>query len=229
MRSEGRIFQRGAVFWIAYYVRGKEFREPGGKTEKEAAKRLKVRRAEKHGGRFIGPEQERVTVGTLLDSYLANLERKKAKGIGPARSVVSKVRAIFGDTLAVEVSVKRLERFVESELVQGKAPATVNRALGSLRNAFNLAQKQGCLSRVPYFPMLREDNARQVAWSVAWSIEARQHDSSPQHHPRRPRGKPNPRLASHGAATQRYRCEDVLRLSLWRKTQGLEGRRGISR
>ena len=38
MRSEGRIFQRGAVFWIAYYVRGKQVREPGGKTEKEAAK-----------------------------------------------------------------------------------------------------------------------------------------------------------------------------------------------
>jgi hypothetical protein len=43
----------------------------------------------------------------------------------------------------------------------GKAPATVNRALGTHPSAFRLAQKQGRLSRVPYFPMLREDNARQ--------------------------------------------------------------------
>jgi hypothetical protein len=43
----------------------------------------------------------------------------------------------------------------------GKAPATVNRTLGTHRSAFRLAQKQGRLSRVPYFPMLREDNARQ--------------------------------------------------------------------
>ncbi|RPH80099.1 MAG: hypothetical protein EHM80_06170, partial [Nitrospiraceae bacterium] len=33
----------------------------------------------------------------------------------------------------------------------------------------------------------------------------------------------------HGATTQRYRREDVLRLSPWRKTEGFEGRRGISR
>ena len=161
MRSEGRIFQRGAVFWIAYYVRGKEFREPGGKTEKEAAKKLKARLGEKLGDRFIGPEQERVTVGDLLDSYVANLERKEAKGIGPARSVVAKVRATFGDLRAVDIYPKRLEGFIASELEQKKAPATVNRALGTLRSAFRLAQKQGRLSRVPYFPMLHEDNARQ--------------------------------------------------------------------
>jgi integrase len=37
----------------------------------------------------------------------------------------------------------------------------VNRETGALKQAFNLARKQACLTRVPYIPMLREDNARQ--------------------------------------------------------------------
>jgi integrase len=40
-----------------------------------------------------------------------------------------------------------------------KAAATINREI--LKQALNLARKHGRLSRVPYFPMMREDNARQ--------------------------------------------------------------------
>ena len=113
MKGEGRIFQRGAVFWIAYYVRGKEFREPGGKTEKEAAKRLKARLGEKHGDRFIGPEQERVTVDELLKSFVLYLEMKGAKSLY-SRSIQRRktVRAFFGDLRAVDVATKRIEAFM---------------------------------------------------------------------------------------------------------------------
>jgi len=167
MKGEGRIFQRGAVFWIAYYVRGKEFREPGGKTEKEAAKGLKARLGEKHGDRFIGPEQERVTVDELLKSFVLYLELKGAKSLYSVQSNVAPIRGFFGDLRAVDVTTKRIEAFIELELApkpgkkKGKAPATVNRDLAALRGAFNLARKQGRVSRIPFFPMLHEDNARQ--------------------------------------------------------------------
>ncbi len=165
MKGEGRIFQRGAVFWIAYYVRGKEFREPGGKTEKEAAKKLKARLGEKHGDRFIGPEQERVMVTDLLDSLALDLGRRGAKALKSHLSHVKPVRQFFGLDRAVEVSTKRLEAFIAAEETRPgkkrKSPASINRELAALRGAFNLARKQGQISRVPYFPMLREDNARQ--------------------------------------------------------------------
>src|SRR5512141_1555291 len=63
-------------------------------------------------------------------------------------------------------------------------------------------------------------------WSNGGTL---QNDSSPQHHPRRPRGKPHPCVASHVATTQRYRREDVLRFNLWRETQSFENRHGIPR
>ena len=84
MEEEGRIYQRGAVFWIGYDVREKEYREAGGKTEKEAAKKLEVRLAEEHGDRFIGPERERVSVGDLVDSFARYLEMK-LPSLFPAR------------------------------------------------------------------------------------------------------------------------------------------------
>ena len=57
MKSEGRLYSRGRVFWIAYYVNGKEFRESGGKTEKEAGRKLKTRLKEIYGDRFVGPKR----------------------------------------------------------------------------------------------------------------------------------------------------------------------------
>ena len=42
-----------------------------------------------------------------------------------------------------------------------KAAATINREIGGLKQAFNRSRKHGRLSRVPYFPVMREDNAPQ--------------------------------------------------------------------
>ena len=165
MRSEGRIFQRGARFWIAYYVRGVEFREAGGKTEKDASKKLKARLREKHGDRFIGPEQERVTVTDLLDSFALDLGRRGAKALKSHLSHVKPLRQFFATDRAVDVTTKRLEAFIAHEETRPgkkkKSPASINRELAALRGAFNLARRQGQISRIPYFPMLREDNARQ--------------------------------------------------------------------
>jgi integrase len=64
---------------------------------------------------------------------------------------------------ALSINAAWVERYQAEELKaeEPKAPATINRVVGMLKQAFNLARKQGRLSRVPYFPMLREENARQ--------------------------------------------------------------------
>lgn len=43
----------------------------------------------------------------------------------------------------------------------GVTNGTLNRELAYLRSAFNLARKSGVIRTVPYFPMLKESNARQ--------------------------------------------------------------------
>ncbi len=63
-------------------------------------------------------------------------------------------------TRVLNVTTAEVERYVSERLKLGKARATVNRETGALKQALNLARKQARLTRVPYIPMLREDNAR---------------------------------------------------------------------
>ena len=59
------------------------------------------------------------------------------------------------------MTTQDLDRYVAERRAKKKAAATINREIGGLKQAFNLARKHGRLSRVPYCPMMREDNARQ--------------------------------------------------------------------
>jgi integrase len=163
--NEGRIFPRGNKWWIGYCIHGKEYRESSGSTEAEARRKLTVRLGEKYSERFIGPEQSRVPVNELLDSLALHLQLRGAKALASHRSHVKPVRQFFGRDRVADVTSKRIEAFIATELTvengRRKAAASVNRELAALRSAFNLARKQGRISHVPYFPMLRENNARQ--------------------------------------------------------------------
>jgi integrase len=166
MRGDGRVFKRGQLFWVQYYFRGKQVREPGGfdgrgaATEAEARKKLKARMREIHGERYVGPQVERLAVADVLDSYKAHLRQKGAKSLESVAAHLKPVEHAFSMTRAVDVTTDRIRKYVEERLADKKQPATVNRGLQALRAAFRLAMKEGRLSRVPYFPMLREDNAR---------------------------------------------------------------------
>ena len=71
MRGMGRTFRRGRTWWIAYYVHGQEHRESSKSTrEGEAVRLLKKRIKELGSGRFVGPEEERVTFDDLAEGYL---------------------------------------------------------------------------------------------------------------------------------------------------------------
>src|SRR5262249_26279268 len=111
MRSHGRIFRRGARWWIAYYTydpdvgRNREFRESAGRQESHAKRLLRQRIAEIYGEKFIGPEAERLVVGELLDAYSEHLCLAGKKSItrapnggyrGPAMTLVRTLKDGLG-------------------------------------------------------------------------------------------------------------------------------------
>lgn len=162
LRGMGRIFQRGAVCWIAYYFNGREIREScRSRDEADARRLLKKRLKEIHGSRFVGPQEENVTVDGPLDALITHLETKGAKTVDRLKSHLKPLREYFALTRAVNVTTAAVEQYIAERLKADKARATVNRETGALKQAFNLARKQARLTRVPYMPMLREDNARQ--------------------------------------------------------------------
>jgi integrase len=53
-----------------------------------------------------------------------------------------------------------MTRYVLGRQAAGAANATINRELSALRRMLRLAERAGRLDRIPYIPMLREDNVR---------------------------------------------------------------------
>src|SRR2546425_3176457 len=143
MRGDGTIFKRKdtATFWLAYWVRGKQYREAGGRTEAEAKRKLKARLKEIHGDRFVGPQEERLMVDELLDNLLLHLKTKGAKSVVQYESTVKPVREHFALTPAINLTTPAVEKFIHERLAAEKAPATVNRETGALKQALNLARK----------------------------------------------------------------------------------------
>ena len=66
MRGEGRIFHRGAVWWIAYSRNGHEFRESTDTTdERKARTNLQRRLEEIRKPEFVGPSEKRLDMDDL--------------------------------------------------------------------------------------------------------------------------------------------------------------------
>jgi len=114
-----------------------------------------------YGGRFVGLQEERIVVEELLDDLLASFEMRGIQSLRSVRSHLKPVREWFRDVRARDLTTAAVERFMRDRIAADKAPATVNREVQLLKQALNLARKQERLTRVPYIPLLREDNARQ--------------------------------------------------------------------
>ena len=162
MRGMGRIFQRGPVYWIAYYHRGKEYRESTKTTtEKAAIRLLKKRLGEMGRGKLIGPSEERVTfedlVTDLKRDYSIN-HKRSAKTLGYQLKHLCKSFALMR---AVDITTDRIRAHALERQATGAKNATINRELAALRRMFSLAVQAGRLSARPHVPMLEENNARQ--------------------------------------------------------------------
>jgi integrase len=164
--GDGKIYRRAGSsrFWITYSVRGRRYREPGGRTETEARKKLLRRVREAGTERFAGPAAERVTVEALADALLVHMKNQGRASADKVRSHLKPVRAFFLGRRALEVTTAAMERYQRERLDAKMAPATVNREVHALRRAFNVAAQQTppLFPRylVPYFPTLPVENVR---------------------------------------------------------------------
>lgn len=106
-----------------------------------------------------------MSVPPTVEQILAHLERSlRNRGIkspGFYTSHIKTLNAAMGKRRADRVTAEDIETHKENRLGRGRKPATVNRDLQVLRQAFNLAHRQKLILEVPHFEMLREDNARQ--------------------------------------------------------------------
>lgn len=162
MRGMGRIFKRGPIYWIAYYHRGKEYRESSQtESEKEALRLLKKRIGEVGTRRFTGAREDRVTFEELAAGLLTDYQVNKRRSLPSANLSISHLRRSFGFQHAIDITTDRVKAYALNRQQEGAANASVNRELAALKRMFTLAVQDGRLTTMPYIPTLHEDNARQ--------------------------------------------------------------------
>ena len=167
MRGDGRVFRpkRGGKLLDVWYYRirlGKRLKEGRGfKTKAEAIEALKEERKRKARGEFVPPEQDRLTVAGVLDSYLSALKDRGAKSVASVACRLDRLKEEFPEVRAKDFTSDHVEDYRRRRLAAGLNRATIDREVEVLRAAFRLAARHERLSRVPFFPMYGVDNVRQ--------------------------------------------------------------------
>lgn len=160
-RGDGRLYQRGRIWWIQYCHRGHVFRESARSEDERVARRLlRKRLGELTVGVFLGPKAERTTFEDLAkeieNDYRIN-GRKSADKL-PLR--LAYLRTAFGLDRIIDVTTDRIKAYIVRRQEEGAANATINRELATLKRMFSLGVQCGKVATKPYVPMLREHNVR---------------------------------------------------------------------
>jgi integrase len=157
--GSGRVFARGRRWWIAWCIDGKEIREPGGATQREAGRKLRDRVRQ---GDDYAPGQDRVTVRDLVTEYLVS--RRSIRSLDKLRSHSIALLALLGNRRAARVTSADLTSYEAAREAAGKARATINRELELLRGAYRLGAsskpRRISPSRVPAIRIPKVHNAR---------------------------------------------------------------------
>jgi integrase len=165
----GRVFQRGETFWIAYYLRGQEFRESARTDDPDKAKRFLRQRIRQTGAdmigakKFIPPQTERLLVNDLLNSLERDLKlRGKYRSQARLSCTLQPLRDKLGTLPALSVDADTISEFIERQLDAAYTRSTVNRSTQLLGQAFKLAIRQKRINDMPYIQRLSEKgNERQ--------------------------------------------------------------------
>jgi hypothetical protein len=131
----GRMYKRGERWWIEYWFRGEQHREPtGSSVRRVAVDLLRRRQAEMGRGHLVGPGAERLTFADLermvVDDYKLKARRSKPP--------LAHLRAFFSPHVrALDITRDVVAGYVRSRLDAGAAPQTVKLEVGTRAAATN--------------------------------------------------------------------------------------------
>ncbi len=146
----GRIYKRGAVWYLDYWVDGCRKQERGSGSKEEALRILAARRSDAERGE-VGFEKKKVVhFSDYAEEYLKIKAEKRS--IRSIRGYIKHLKAFFGEVPLSRITPESVEQYKQKRLkdkVGGKKKSTrtvkgqsVNRELATLKCLFNTARKK---------------------------------------------------------------------------------------
>jgi integrase len=182
MPGEGRIYQRGGVYYIAYTIGGREFRESTGSRQWEDAQgRLADRlRDRDRAQRAVADAETTTTFDDLAKGYVDEYALREHRTLSTARARAEHLRSYFGGMAAAAILAVEITRYQVARRHAGMSAATVNRETAALHRMFVIARRTGSITTIPPFPpRLREDPPRQGFFEFAEYQAVRSHLPAP--------------------------------------------------
>jgi integrase len=133
------LYKRGSVWWMSFSCEGKFIRRSAETMDRKLAQRIydKIKGQIAEGKWFEKPPEEK-TFGEMMDRYLLeHVSRKKSKR--SYEGYVRNLKSYFKDYKLSEITTDLIIKYKEKRLKEGVKPATLNRDLAILKNAFNRA------------------------------------------------------------------------------------------
>jgi integrase len=151
------IYQRGRIWWIDYYFKGRRLREPVSESKQEAINALQARKGDIVKGTFeLKRERREWWFDDFTIEYLNHLKSTRRWW----KREMSRLKALtkhFGRLLLSEVTVYHVEMY-KAKRRETKTGGGVNRELALLKAMFNKAIQWGFVRmenpvrKVSYFP-----------------------------------------------------------------------------
>ena len=165
MKGNGRVFQRGSIWWIAYYDKGREQRESSGSRErKEAVKLLRQRLGEvAFGGTAPAlPKRSRARAVTMNDLFDLVEHNHQLNGcVSPTnQACLRRMRKHFGRYPVQACSGLVISHYMAARQRAGRKGSTINREMGILRSAFRLGYEHDMVSKTPVIKRLPDFGVR---------------------------------------------------------------------
>jgi len=160
----GMLYRRGRIWWIKYYRNGKAFRESSKSERVSDAKRLLRRREGATGnGESWNPKTERVRFEEVADDFLNEYRANNRKSfIWAKRRIDQHLMQFFGGFRVAHITTDHVRAYTAKRQEEGASNGSINRELAALKRMVNLAARMTPpkIARVPYIPMLKENNVR---------------------------------------------------------------------
>ena len=166
MRGDGRVFQRGQIWWVAYYHDGREHRESSKSREHKEAVRLLRQRV---GEAAAGTVQRRpgyrragtraVTMHDLFDLleqyYQLNSRSSPINGF-----CLRRLRRRFAGYTVQGCTSLAISHYMAAMQREGRKAPTINREIAVLHSAFRLGYRHDLVARVPGIKLLPDHAVR---------------------------------------------------------------------